>query len=92
MKDDLAKIVNRRFKAKLWDEMLAKRFDAHNRPENCPELVVPSGNKEIWRQPPPAARKLDLKLTQIQRAVVKPATAISRVANELLDSASAHGE
>ena len=76
----------------IGDEMLAKRFDAHNRPENCPELVVPSVNKEIWRQLPPAARKLDLKLAQIQRAVVKSAIAISRVANELLDSTSAQGE
>ena len=88
LKDDLAKIVNRRFNAKLWDEMLAKRFDAHNRPQNCPELVVPSVNEDIWGQLPPAASKL----AQIQRAVVESATAIWRVANEHLDSASAHGE
>ena len=73
LKDDLAKIINGRFKAKLGDEMLTKRFGAHNRPENCPELVVPSVNKEIWRQLLPVARKLDLKLAQIQRAVIKSA-------------------
>ena len=66
LKDNLAKNVNGRFKAKLGNEMKAKRFDAHKRPENRPELVVRSVNKEIWRQLPPAARKLDLKLAQIQ--------------------------
>ena len=82
--DRLANIVNERFKNRLDDEVLKKRFAAHNRPENCGGLVVPSVNREIWAQVPLSAKKADLKMAQTQRCIVKAATAVARVTNDLI--------
>ena len=43
-------IINGRFSTKLDNKALADRLDAYNRPENCPALVVPTVNKEVWAE------------------------------------------
>ena len=92
VRDDLAKIVNGRFRGKLRDELLKERFEAHKRPENCTELVVPTVNSEIWTKLSIPSRKADLKMALTQRAFVTSAIAATKVANELLGLAGARGD
>lgn len=84
VRERLAGIVNGRFKSKLAADVQKSKFEAYNRPENCPQLVVPSVNPEIWSKLPQEAIKTDLKLQHIQRSVIKAATASTRAAELLL--------
>lgn len=84
IKDELAKVVRGHFTTKLSNELLKKRLDAHLRPENCEALVAPSVNREIWQQLPARAKKVDVGLAQLQRCVVKAASAITYTVNEMI--------
>ena len=65
------------------------KFESYNRPGNCPDVVVPTVNREIWDPLSPGARKSDIKLQHVQRSVIKAAVAVSRVADWLI---AEHGE
>ena len=69
IKDDLAKVVTGRFTKKLSRDMVNKKFDDQLRPMNCDVLVVPKVNNEVWQSLPLKAKKSDLSLSKIQRAL-----------------------
>ncbi|GFO20849.1 hypothetical protein PoB_004735400, partial [Plakobranchus ocellatus] len=91
IREDLAKVVQGRFTNKLSQDMLKKRVDTHLQPENCQKLVAPCVNPEIWHQMPTHARKADLGLAQLQRCVVKAASAITYTLNDLLTNTERDG-
>ena len=64
----------------MWQD----HTEAHSRPENCPVLVVPQINKEIWGQLPTVARHADVKMVHMQRAIMKATCVVTSVANELV--------
>lgn len=84
VRDDLANLVNGRFQRKLGDDLLKKRSEARSRPKNCTGLVVPTVNKIIWKQLPNSVQRADLSLARTQRAIVKSATAIATLNDDLL--------
>ncbi|GFO26947.1 hypothetical protein PoB_005345200 [Plakobranchus ocellatus] len=91
IREDLAKVMQGRFTNKLSQDMLKKRVDTHLQPENCQKLVAPWVNPEIWHQMPIHARKSDLGLAQLQRCVVKAASAITYTLNDLLTNTERDG-
>ena len=63
-------------------EILSK----YKTPQNCDELYVPRINPEIWEKLKPFARKKDIKVSVLQDILVKVTSAISLVADDLLQS------
>ena len=45
----LAGIINNLFIEKLDEEKLEKLVKTYNKPENCPNMITPKCNEEIWR-------------------------------------------
>ena len=84
-------MIKGRFKAKLGEELLKKRFQTRKRPQNCHNLVVPTVNKSIYKLSN-AAQKADLSLAQTPRAIVKSAIAIASLSNDLLSAQSGTNE
>ena len=74
----MAELINKRFVKGLSDEKLNERIDFYARPVNCENLQAPMVNPEVWKVLLPAARKADLKMVTIQRAIVKAATAVAQ--------------
>ena len=64
----------------MWQD----HTEAHSRPENCPALVVPQINKEIWGQLPTVVRHANVKMVHMQRAIMKATCVVTSVANELV--------
>lgn len=83
IRDDIAKLCEGRFKNKLNEENLKKRKEAHKRPANCPSLIVPTVNKEIWSQLPNHARRSDVKMAAIQRNIVCAASAVATLVDSI---------
>ena len=70
-------------------DSLKKKFESYNRPGTCPDVVVPTVNREIWDSLSPGARRSDMKLQHVQCSVMKAAVAVWRVADWLIPE---HGE
>ena len=55
-------------------EKLAK----YNRPDNCEKLTVPKVNPEIWNKLKRIARSADLRLANMQKALVKVGSVVAK--------------
>ncbi|XP_070186207.1 uncharacterized protein [Littorina saxatilis] len=73
----MADLIDKRFAKGLGEDKFAERIDLYPRPINCQKLQVPKVNTEVWKLLPVNAKKADLKLASIQRAVIKAATAVT---------------
>ena len=85
----LAKIVDRRFEAKLGFELLKEKLDLYKRPANCNKLVVPDLNDELKDSVNQIQLKRDRRLGYMQAALIKAAIAVTEVADDLLKVTSA---
>ncbi|XP_050414767.2 uncharacterized protein LOC126828804 [Patella vulgata] len=83
--DKLAEIINKRFQNRLTDDILKKTFSKYLRPRNCSGLSIPNVNNEIWKQLSNNIKRQDLRLSYIQKAISKAASAITVCADEILD-------
>ncbi|KAK7479130.1 hypothetical protein BaRGS_00029648 [Batillaria attramentaria] len=81
--EDLAGLLNGRFTKDLGANAQKSIFEAHNRPENCPNLCAPRVNKSLWTLLSKQQKETDLSAQHIQRAIAKATTAVARVADEI---------
>ena len=87
IKENLAKKVNERFLVNLNVEKIIEKEKMYLRPNNCPNLIVPKCNDEIWHHLNKGQRSGDIKLANIQRAIASSATAMIQIVEGLLASA-----
>ena len=78
----LAGIVNGLLKDKLPKEKLQEVQPQYVRPENCPNLVAPKVNKQIWQQMRQDTRNADSALQKTQGLMLSGLCAILQVCNK----------
>ena len=96
----LADIVNKRWGSKLEEAKLKEKLAKYNRPDNCEKLTVPKVNPEIWNKLKHVTRSADLRLSNMQKVLIKVGSAVAKSTDTLLavranpekTSASALGE
>ena len=66
-------MINNLFIEKLDEEKLKKLVKGYNKPENCPNIITPKCNEEIWRSDilNTSRRSNDIVLQKIQIHTVK---------------------
>ena len=84
----LANITNKRFSSKLEFGKLKEKMALYDRPANCESLVVPKINPEIWGKLNSAIKSQDLRMANVQKAVVKASTAVAISVEMVLNSKS----
>lgn len=80
----LADIVNKRWGSKLEDAKLKEKLAKYNRPYNCEKLTLPKVNPEIWNKLKHVTRSADLRLTNMQKVLVKVGSAVTKSTDLLL--------
>ena len=78
----LAEIVNGLLKDKLPKEKLQEVQPKYVRPENCPNLVPPKVNKQIWQQMRQDTRNTDSALQKAQGLMIAGLCAVLEVFNK----------
>ena len=78
----LAEIVNGLLKDKLPKEKLQEVQPKYVRPENCPNLVPPKVNKQIWQQMRQDTRNTDSALQKAQGLMIAGLCAVLEVCNK----------
>lgn len=79
--EGLAKLVERRFSQPLKDGKLREKISLYKRPGNCKTLATPMTNEEIWKSLPGTTKRVDVKMTNIQKNVAKATIAICKTAD-----------
>ena len=80
----LAAKVSDRFLTNLNNEVVTQKIKTYIRPDNCPNLVVPKCNTEVWRNLSKFQRTADLKVSHVQRSISAGAAAIIQILDLLL--------
>ena len=83
----LAGIINNLFIEKLDEEKLEKLVKTYNKPENCPNMITPKCNEEIWRGDilNTSRRSNDIVLQKIQMHTVKAASAMADACDKIME-------
>ena len=83
----LAGIINNLFIEKLDEEKLEKLVKTYNKPENCPNMITPKCNEEIWRGDilNTSRRSNDIVLQKIQMHTVKAAYAMTDACDKVME-------
>ena len=82
----LAGIINNLFIEKLDEKKLKKLVKTYNKPENCPNMITPKCNEEIWRGDilNTSRRSNDIVLQKIQMHTVKAACAMTDACDKVM--------
>jgi len=80
----LAKFVNKRFSAKLGDGKYKEKLDKYGRASNCDKVTVPTVNPEIWDKLTHQAKRRDLRVAAIQKAVTKVGAILTGSASKIM--------
>ena len=72
----LSELVNKRFSKKLPHSKMKATLEKYLKPANCSRLNVALVNNEIWKTMPKQSNRTDLQHTQIQKLIVKGASAV----------------
>ena len=74
------------FIEKLGEEKLKKLVKNYNKPENCPNMIIPKCNEEIWRGDilNTSRRSSDIVLQKIQMHTVKAACAMTDAFDKIM--------
>ena len=74
------------FIEKLVEEKLKKLVKTYNKPENCPNMIIPKCNEEIWRGDilNTSRRSSDIVLQKIQTHTVKAACAMTDAFDKIM--------
>lgn len=78
----LADIVNSLLKDKLPKEKLEEVQKKYCRPENCPNLLAPKVNKQIWQQLQQETKNTDSAMQKAQALLTSGVCAILQVCNK----------
>ena len=80
----LAEFVNKRFSAKPDDGKYNEKLDKNGRPSNRDKVAVPTVNPEIWDKLAHQAKRRDLHVAAIQKAVTKVGTILTGSASKIM--------
>ena len=74
------------FIEKLDEEKLKKLVKTYNKPKNCPNMIIPKCNEEIWRGDilDTSRRSNDIVLQKIQMHTVKAACAMTDACDKIM--------
>ena len=87
---NLANIINKRYTGKLTENKLKEKLELYARPGNCEKLKAPEVNHEIWGKLKTPQKTRDLRMTNVQKTVIKATVAVAEVTNELLQKKSSN--
>ena len=87
----LADIVNKRWSEKMTDKKLKEKYEKYGRPSNCKKLTVPKVNPEIWGQISHVKKQQDLRLANVQNAIVKAGFALTNSVEAMLKARQQNG-
>lgn len=79
----LKDLVNNLFTHHLTDDRQKNLHDKHLRPENCPTMVNPRVNQEVWDILPSNARMMDVNISRVGAKLAKSAAPVSRLVDLL---------
>ena len=79
----LATFLMTRFQTQTDPKKLKAKFDHYKRPAYYQILTAPQTNKEIWRSLKIAAKRTDVKMTNVQKNLLKATSALARCADDL---------
>ena len=68
----------------IGKDKLQEKLAKYRPPENCPSLLVPQVNQELWENLPFGSKCKDLALQRIQQTTVKSSTAVVQLIDLLL--------
>lgn len=83
--EKLAEIVNKRWAEKLDDAKLKLKLEKYDRPANCPRLLVPKVNPEIWTNLSHDTKSADLRIANFQKTLTKAGSALTKMTDSLLE-------
>jgi len=86
--NNLANIVNKRFTGKLTESKLKEKLELYARPGNCDKLKAPEVNHEIWGKLKTPQKTRDLRMSNVQKTIIKATVGVVEVANELIQAKS----
>ena len=81
---NLAAIVSKLLKEKTAEDKLTEIKKRNPAPKNCERLAETRVNLPIWNNLSEKARSADIKLQKVQKSLVKGATAVVGVVNNLI--------
>ena len=81
---NLAAIVSKLLKEKTEEDKLTEIKKRNPAPKNCERLAETRVNLPIWNNLSEKARSADIKLQKVQKSLVKGATAVVSVVNNLI--------
>ena len=81
---NLAAIVSKLLKEKTEEDKLTEIKKRYPAPKNCERLAETRVNLPIWNNLSEQARSADIKLQKVQKSLVKRATAVVSVVNNLI--------
>ena len=84
--ENLAVIVQKLLKEKPEEDKLNEIKKRYLRPKNCKTLAETRVNLAIWNNLSERARTSDIKLQKVQKSLVKGATAVVQVVNDLINT------
>ena len=84
--ENLAVIVQKLLKEKPEEDKLDEIKKRYLRPKNCKTLAETRVNLAIWNNLSERARTSDIKLQKVQKSLVKGATAVVQVVNDLINT------
>ena len=90
IEESLAKTINSSLRSKISDSKFKELKAKYKRPDNCPNLMIPSVNEEVWTEKHPrinSIRSRDLKLQKIMGYMIKGMIPIIETTNNILKAA-----
>ena len=83
----LAGIINNLFIEKMDEEKLKKLIKNYKKPENCPNMITPKCNEDIWRGDilNTGRRSNNIVMQKIQMRTVKAACAMAGVCDKIME-------
>jgi hypothetical protein len=90
IEESLAKTINSSLWSKISDSKFKELKAKYKRPDNCPNLMIPSVNEEVWSEKHPrinSIRSRDLKLQKILGYMIKGMIPIIETTNNILKAA-----
>ena len=73
------------------DKKLKEKYEKYGHPSNCEKLTVPKVNPEIWGQISHVKKQQDLRLANVQNAIVKVGFALTNSVEAMLKARQQNG-
>lgn len=88
VQEPLATLLSNMLNKKMDEDTLNKKGELYPRPSNCPEIITPMVNPEIWSKIQKTTRSRDIRMQKVQASNVKGLGALAKLASSLLSAKS----